>query len=382
MSIKLENIVDNLLSWFDENKRSLPWRDNPEPYYVWVSEIMLQQTRVEAVKGYFDRFIQELPTLEALANAEEERLLKLWEGLGYYNRVRNLNKAARIIMEEYHGVIPKDYKVLMKLPGIGSYTAGAIASIAYNERVPAVDGNVLRITKRLQADCSDISKQQVVKEVEKQMQDIIPKRAGDFNQALMDLGATICIPNGRPLCEKCPVREHCQGFKKDVCMLLPVKPSKKPRKIEDRTVVLLEYDNKLALHRRGKKGLLAGLWELPNIESRLTIEEVEERLEEFGVREFDLQLLGRAKHIFSHIEWNMLGYHVIIKTWNTQRKQKPLMRENGSFLPMPEDYTWVDRRELTNTYALPSAFDYYKIWNKEEEPDKPKGNNQVKGKIR
>lgn len=380
MSNGLENIVDDLLRWFDENKRSLPWRDNPEPYYVWVSEIMLQQTRVEAVKGYFQRFIKELPTVKALASAKEEKLLKLWEGLGYYNRVRNMNKAARIIMEEYHGVIPREYAQLVKLPGIGSYTAGAIASIAYNERVPAVDGNVLRITKRLQADFSDISKQQVVKEVEKQMQEIIPERAGDFNQALMDLGATICIPNGRPLCERCPVKEYCQGYKQDVCMLLPVKPSKKPRKIEDRTVVLMEYDNKLALHRRGKKGLLAGLWELPNMESRLTVEEIQQMLYDFGVQEFDLQLLGRAKHIFSHIEWNMLGYHVLIKKWNPHRRQKPLMREDGSLLPMPEDYTWVDRKDLLSKYALPSAFDYYKIWNKEEEPDAQKRKAQANGK--
>lgn len=365
MSIEFDNIVDKLLNWFDENKRSLPWRDNPQPYYVWVSEIMLQQTRVEAVKGYFQRFITELPTVEALANAEEEKLLKLWEGLGYYNRVRNLNKAAKVIVEEYDGIVPDDYNMLIKLPGIGSYTAGAIASIAYNKQVPAVDGNVLRITKRLSADFSDISKPKVVKEVEEQIQRIIPKRAGDFNQALMDFGATICIPNGRPLCEKCPLQSECQGYKQDVCMLLPVKPSKKPRRVEDKTVVLLEYDQKLALNRRDRKGLLAGLWELPNTEGKLTVDELETRLHQFGIEEYDLELLGRAKHIFSHIEWNMLGYHILIKKWKDSKEQKPMMQEDGGFLPMPEDYTWVDKKQLSEKYALPSAFDYYKIWNKE-----------------
>ena len=250
MSIELESIVDKLLIWFDANKRSLPWRDNPQPYYVWISEIMLQQTRVEAVKGYFKRFIEELPTVEALANAEEEKLLKLWEGLGYYNRVRNLNKAAKMIMEEYDGIIPEDYSMLMKLPGIGSYTAGAISSIAYNKQVPAVDGNVLRITKRLSADFSDISKPKVVKEVEEQIKRILPARPGDFNQALMDLGATVCLPNGRPLCEQCPIKEDCLGYKQDVCMLLPVKPSKKPRRMEDRTVILMQKFEKSSRKKR------------------------------------------------------------------------------------------------------------------------------------
>ncbi len=363
MSIKLEIIVDKILTWFDNNKRSLPWRDNPQPYYVWVSEIMLQQTRVEAVKGYFKKFIEELPTVEALADAEEEELLKLWEGLGYYNRVRNLNKAAKVIMEEYDGRIPDEYTQLIKLPGIGSYTAGAIASIAYNKKVPAVDGNVLRITKRLCADFSDISKSKVIKEVEEQISKILPVRAGDFNQALMDLGATVCLPNGRPLCEKCPVKEYCEGYKQDVCMLLPVKPSKKPRRMEDKTVVLMEYEGKLAIHRRDKKGLLAGLWEIPNMEGKIPVDELEKSLEQFGIEEFDIELLGRAKHIFSHIEWNMLGYHIMIKKWKKQKKQNPVMQEDGSFMPMPEDYTWVDRKQLSEKYALPSAFDYYKIWN-------------------
>ena len=257
MSYKYDLIVDKLLDWFDEHHRTLPWREHKNPYYIWVSEIMLQQTRVEAVKGYFARFIEELPTIESLATASEEKILKLWEGLGYYNRVRNMQKAAMQVVTEFDGKLPYEYELLLKLPGIGSYTAGAISSIAYDQQVPAVDGNVLRIVKRLSASFDDITKQKVIKEVQVTMKAITPKRAGDFNQALMDLGATICIPNGRPLCEKCPLAELCEGRKQDVAMMLPVKPSKKPRRIEEKTVFVLEEDKKYALNKRPSKGLLA-----------------------------------------------------------------------------------------------------------------------------
>lgn len=359
MSYNYEVIVDKLLVWFDENRRILPWRENPKPYYVWVSEIMLQQTRVEAVKGYFARFTTELPTIEALANVEEDKLLKLWEGLGYYNRVRNLQKAAKVVMTEYGGELPDSYEELLKLPGIGSYTAGAIASIAYQKRVPAVDGNVLRIVKRLSASFDDITKSKVVKEVEKEMKAITPPRAGDFNQALMDLGATICIPNGRPLCEKCPIAEYCEGRKQDVMMLLPVKPSKKPRKIEDKTILLLEYQDKYALNQRPNKGLLARLWELPNIEGRLSVDELDQVLADLGITTCEIELLGKSKHIFSHIEWHMIGYHIRIgeKTENMRPKLT-----DDTLTQTLEEFTWVTKAELKEDYALPTAFEYYKNW--------------------
>lgn len=361
MSYKYEPIVEKLLQWFDEHKRSLPWRDNPKPYYVWVSEIMLQQTRVEAVKGYFDRFITELPTIEALANCEEEKLMKLWEGLGYYNRVRNLQKAAQVVVREYHGELPDTYEELIKLPGIGSYTAGAIASIAYNKQVPAVDGNVLRIVKRLSANFDDITKAKVVKEVEQDMKEITPVRAGDFNQSLMDLGATICIPNGRPLCEQCPIAELCEGRKQDVMMLLPVKPSKKPRKIEEKTVLVLEFQGKYAINRRARKGLLAGLWEIPNVEGRLGIEELETILQQVGIQDYEIELLGRAKHIFSHIEWHMLGYHIKIN--ELEQKQKVVILSDNNKVEIPlDEYSWVEEQKLADEYALPTAFEYYKRW--------------------
>ncbi len=362
MSYKYEPIVDKLLVWFDENRRTLPWREDPRPYYVWVSEIMLQQTRVEAVKGYFDRFTKELPTIQALAEASEEKILKLWEGLGYYNRVRNLQKAAQIVDSDYNGQLPDTYEELIKLPGIGSYTAGAIASIAYQKRVPAVDGNVLRIVKRLAASYDDITKQKVVKEVECEMKAIMPVRSGDFNQALMDLGATICIPNGRPLCEKCPIAEHCEGRKQDIMMLLPVKPSKKPRKIEEKTILVMEYESKYALNRRPKKGLLAGLWELPNVEGRLTVEELNDKLKELGVVDYEIELLGKAKHIFSHIEWHMLGYHIVIK--NKTDNIRPNVSDAGELSRSLEEYSWMTTSKLKEDIALPTAFEYYKCWER------------------
>lgn len=306
-------IIEDLVTWFRKNARELPWRSNPKPYYVWVSEIMLQQTRVEAVKEYFKRFITELPDIKSLAEAPEEKLLKLWEGLGYYNRVRNLQKAAITIMEQYEGELPADYKKLLSLSGIGSYTAGAIGSIAYGIPIPAVDGNVLRVTKRISGSYDDITKASIKKELEEDLLAIMPKeKPGDFNQALMELGAMVCIPNGKPLCEKCPVRQHCIGFQKNIMMELPVKPPKKARKVEEKTVFVIEYQNKYALHKRAEKGLLAKLWELPNVESKWSIEKLEQWLEENGIEEYELELLGDAKHIFSHIEWHMLGYAIRI----------------------------------------------------------------------
>ncbi len=359
MPKKYEFLVDNLLDWYDENRRILPWREDPKPYYVWVSEIMLQQTRVEAVKGYFTRFMEALPTIQHLAKVPEDRLMKLWEGLGYYNRVRNLQKAAQMVVNEYHGQLPQDYEELLKLPGIGSYTAGAIASIAYNKKVPAVDGNVLRITKRVEASYDDITKARVVKEVEQDLLLIMPNRAGDFNQSLMDLGATICLPNGKPLCHQCPVQSYCKAFEKKIVMELPVKPGKKPRKLENKTVLVLEYQNRYAIRKRPSNGLLAKLWELPNINQQLSPDELEEYLLNAGVSNFEIELLGKAKHVFSHVEWHMLGYKIKL---NEIISVKPSLEEETL---LKEDMIWVTNQELQSDYALPNAFDAYKTWQEE-----------------
>ncbi len=347
MKYDYSKMVDNLLTWYEENKRTLRWRSNPKPYYVWVSEIMLQQTRVEAVKAYFDRFIEALPDIGALANAKEDELLKLWEGLGYYNRVRNLQKAAITVMEQYEGELPGDYHELLKLSGIGSYTAGAVASIAFQIPVPAVDGNVLRVTKRIAGSFDDITKASVKKEVEQDLQEIMPTNCpGEFNQALMELGAMVCIPNGKPLCESCPVNLICEAYKQDIAMQIPVKPPKKARTIEDKTVLLLEYQSKYALHQRGAKGLLAGLWELPNVEGKLSIDKIEKLLNENGIEDYEMELLGEAKHIFSHIEWHMLGYRIHIL-------------QKGHELGL-EDIVWADKEQIQEQYALPTAFQAYR----------------------
>ncbi len=347
MSFHYKEIVPYLLQWFDYNARILPWREDPKPYHVWVSEIMLQQTRVEAVKGYFDRFLTALPDIRALAEAPEETLLKLWEGLGYYSRVKNLKKAAQVVMKDYKGELPADYNKLCGLPGIGAYTAGAVASIAFGIPVPAVDGNVLRVTKRLAASFDDISKEKVKKELAKELEAIIPKeRPGDFNQALMELGATVCLPNGKPLCEKCPLMHLCQAFRQGIEMELPVKPGKKVRRVEERTILLLEYQERFALRKRPEKGLLAGLWEFPGLNEQLKLSELEIWLGDWGVNHISsIEPFGSAKHIFSHVEWHMLGYHIRLKELPTGLNEK---------------LQWVDRYGLRETYALPNAFAYYK----------------------
>jgi A/G-specific adenine glycosylase len=340
-------IVPYLLDWFDYNARILPWRENPRPYAVWISEIMLQQTRVEAVKGYFDRFITALPDIKAIAEVSEEKLFKFWEGLGYYNRARNLQKAAQIIMSDYNGELPADYDKLLTLPGIGTYTAGAIASIAFQIPVPAVDGNVLRVTKRLSAGFDDITKEVVKKQVWQELKTIIPKdRPGDFNQSLMELGATVCLPNGRPNCVQCPVMHLCKAFHEDKVKLLPVKPSKKERRIEDRTILLIEYQDKFLLRKREAKGLLSGLWELPGFEEKLNLQRVTGVMKKLGADTAKITGMGEAKHIFSHVEWHMTGYHI-------------LLSDDLSSLPEEGNYAWADRGEINSRYSIPNAFSAY-----------------------
>ena len=340
-------IVPYLLQWFDYNARVLAWRENPQPYYVWVSEIMLQQTRVEAVKGYFDRFIHALPDIKALAEADEEELLKLWQGLGYYNRVRNMQKAARQVMQDYGNELPDDYDKLLCLPGIGTYTAGAIASIAFQKPVPVVDGNVLRVAKRVAGSFEDITKESVKKELWQDLNCILPKeRPGDFNQSLMELGALICIPNGKPLCDQCPVMHLCRAFQEDLTEQIPVKPKKKERRIEERTILLIEYQDKYAVQKRLPKGLLAGLWELPGMEGKLTLPQLEETLIKEGCDYKEITPLGDKKHIFSHVEWHMKGYHVLLnEQGNNQRNERPCI--------------WADREEIEHRYSIPNAFAAY-----------------------
>ena len=337
----LEEIPARLLNWYDTCRRVLPWREDPAPYRVWVSEIMLQQTRVEAVKPYYERFLSQLPTVKALAEAPEEQLLKLWEGLGYYNRVRNLQKGARQVMERFGGEIPASFEELHSLPGIGEYTAGAIASIAFGIPVPAVDGNVLRVFSRLLAREDDILDPKVKKRMEREVAAIIPRdRAGDFNQSLMELGATVCLPNGTPKCEECPLAELCRAHRLGCEESLPKKAAKKARKIEERTVFLLTCQGKAALCRRPEQGLLAGLWELPGVTGKLDEKGAAEQVKAWGLQAQKLKKLPEAKHIFTHVEWNMTG-------WAGEVKEE-----------LPQ-FLWADREKLEQEIALPSAFRAY-----------------------
>lgn len=339
----LDLIAKPLLTWYDCGRRILPWREDPTPYHVWLSEIMLQQTRVEAVKPYYDRFVQELPDIESLAAVEEERLLKLWEGLGYYNRARNLKKSAVQIMTEYDGEMPDDYDRLVKLTGIGSYTAGAIASIAFGKQVPAVDGNVLRVLSRLRADDRDIMDPKVRKSIEEELRGVIPQeRPGDFNQALMELGATVCVPNGSPKCAECPWKELCQARLQGCVSEYPKKKVGKSRSVEKKTVLLIQYDQRIALCKRPDKGLLAGMYEFPSMEGNQKEEQVISYLKSLGVMPLRIRKLKPAKHIFTHKEWHMTGYFVKVDE-----------------LTGMGEYVFVDPAEIKDKYPVPSAYAAY-----------------------
>ncbi len=359
---RLDKIIAPLLSWFAENARVLPWREQPLPYYVWVSEIMLQQTRVEAVKPFFARFTEALPDVRALAECEEDRLLKLWEGLGYYNRVRNMQKAAVIVMDQYGGRLPDTYEELLGLPGIGSYTAGAIASIAYGRAVPAVDGNVLRVISRIIGNEDDITKQSVKKQFEQLLQNVMPKdRSGAFNQALMELGATVCLPNGAPDCENCPVRKLCYANETDRQMELPVKAAKKARRIEERTVLVIRDSERAAVRQRPKKGLLAGLYELPNFEGHLSPEEVISRTREIGFEPVRVWPLRSAKHIFSHVEWQMTGYMVLVEEGTDTAAQTDDGPEPKGIRSRKdtESLLFIEPERTEREYPIPAAFAAY-----------------------
>lgn len=332
---ELEQLPIPLLVWYRENARVLPWRSHPTPYRVWISEIMLQQTRVAAVLDYYRRFLEAAPTPAELAALPEDQLMKLWQGLGYYSRARNLQKAARQIMDDFCGVFPNTYADIRSLAGVGDYTAGAISSIAFGLPTPAVDGNVLRVTARICGDDGDITTPAMKKKVTQALAQVIPLDApGDFNQAMMELGATICLPNGAPLCEKCPASGFCLAYQEGRTGELPVKAPKKPRRVEERTVYLLFYEDQVALRRRPKKGLLAGLWEYPN---ELAVET--DWLAQWGLSSKTVYRAGAGKHIFSHIEWHMTALAVELDSPN-----------------LPEGWVWANRTELRDIYAVPNAF--------------------------
>ena len=326
-----------LLPWYGENRRDLPWRRDREPYHVWLSEIMLQQTRVEAVKGYYVRFLDALPTIEALAACDDGLLHKLWEGLGYYSRVRNLKKAAIRVMEDHGGKFPGKYEDVRALPGIGDYTAGAVCSICFGQPTPAVDGNVLRVVSRLTEDDTPIDLPAFKARVRDALAAVYPAEAGDFTQALMELGATLCGPNWKPRCEECPCRPFCGGAMHGTAENFPVKLPKKGKRVEEKTVFILSCDGRYALEKRPDTGLLAGLWQFPNVENKLEPPDALAAVEKLGLRPRELLRSVERKHIFTHIRWEMRG--IYIETAETA----------GGF-------TWLTAEEINASAALPTAF--------------------------
>ena len=345
MREELDKIVEPLLAWYREHKRELPWRADKNPYYIWISEIMLQQTRVEAVKPYFERFVTALPTVQDVAACEEEKLLKLWEGLGYYNRVRNIQKAAQILVEQYDGRFPKSYEKLLELPGIGEYTAGAVASIAFEIPTPAVDGNVLRVISRVTENDEDILKQKVKNRIRDQLLAIMPeKESGEFNQALMELGATVCVPNGQPKCDECPLKMFCLAREHDRLDEIPVRKKAKERRIEEKTVLVVLDGDKVAIRKRPKKGLLAGLYELPNFSGHLAEDEVLKILDTYDLMSLRITPLADSKHIFSHVEWRMKGYLVKVAALEGAKRK---------------DLLFVEIQNAEENYPVPAAFEAY-----------------------
>jgi len=337
-----QNLPEIVIKWYSQNKRDLPWRENKEPYHIWLSEIMLQQTRVITAIPYYKRFLLKFPTIAELAAANEDQLYKLWEGLGYYTRARNLWKAANIIMKEYGGIFPGEYEQILKLPGIGLYTAGAIASICFDKPVPAVDGNVLRVMARMKNITGDLSvsvpamKKAVIEELAR----IYPKsNCGDFTQGLIELGATVCVPGDHPKCEECPVKSICNAFLNGTIHAIPLKKSSKTRKHEKITVFVLVCGEKFAIRKREKKGLLSGLWEFPNFAVRMTSKQAISAAADWNVKPEKIVKVAGKKHVFTHIEWDMLFYLI---ECNEQ----------------PASFLWVNGEDLRKTYTIPVAFQF------------------------
>ncbi len=378
----LDEIAEPLLRWFKSEKRALPWREESTPYRVWVSEIMLQQTRVEAVKPYFERFVAALPDVHALAHADEDTLMKLWEGLGYYSRARHLQDAARLICRDHGGTVPAHFDDLLALPGVGRYTAGAVASIAFGERRPAVDGNVLRVIMRLLACPADILKERTKRAVEEALLARLPENAGDFNQALMELGALICLPRSAARCSVCPLERLCLAKEAGLQAELPQKPPPKRRRTEKLTIFLLSKSGRIALEKRPSQGLLAGLWGFPAMEGHLRKEEAAKALQAIGLTPLKFQALPAAQHIFSHITWQMVGWHVDLADSSSASVSPiltaaPASSEDAATGAQPASlllreaaspynaaartppFLWATAQEIIATYSVPAAYRSY-----------------------
>lgn len=339
-----QQLPERLLEWYAAGHRDLPWRRDREPYHVWLSEVMLQQTRVEAVKGYYRRFLAELPDIPALAACPPDRLAKLWEGLGYYSRMRNLQKAAQVIVSAHGGVFPREYDAIRALPGVGDYTAGAIASICFGLPEPAVDGNVLRVLSRVTDDAAPVTDAAVKREYAARLREIYPAgRCGDFTQSLMELGATVCGPNSQPQCALCPLASLCLARANGTALLRPVKAPKKEKRTEEKTVFILRCGTRIAVRRRPEQGLLAGLWELPNVDGKCSAQQALVQAERWGVHPRELCRSSEKTHIFTHIRWELRGFYI----------------ECAEAAPL---FTWVDPARFRQDIALPTAFRIFEVF--------------------
>lgn len=336
----MQTWVKRLLNWYDQEKRDLPWRRCRDPYAIWVSEIMLQQTRVETVRDYYLRWMERFPDIMSLAQADGDTVLKMWEGLGYYSRARNLHKAARLMAETSDGVFPSSYPEILALPGIGPYTAGAVASIAFEQPTPAVDGNVLRVMSRLFA-LPDIAQPYVQAAIKKQVAEGFPdQRAGDYTQALMELGALVCVPR-RPSCERCPLTELCQAFEQNSQGLWPIVKEKKPGREVRRLVAVIRQGDAILLHRRPPNGLLAGLWEFPGVDGSRKKDLAARFAEEYRLQLKVGQHLLDATHVFTHLQWQMRVYEATLVS--------------DADLSGQPDFKWIRIDELEQL-AIPTAF--------------------------
>ncbi|MFJ7841322.1 A/G-specific adenine glycosylase [Lysinibacillus sphaericus] len=321
----------SLVEWFEKEKRDLPWRHTKDPYKIWVSEVMLQQTRVDTVIPYYNRFMESFPTLELLAEAPQEYLLKHWEGLGYYSRARNLQAGVREVLESYGGIVPDNRYEISKLKGIGPYTAGAILSIAYNKPEHAVDGNVMRVLSRILNIHDDIALPKTKKIFEAAVEELIDsENASSFNQGLMELGALICSPTS-PKCLLCPVREYCTAFNEGEPENLPIKSKKvKMKHISYDVFVCEDKDGRILMEQRPEEGLLANMWQFPMVEQE------DDSLIKFAHHhESNVQAhqpILTFKHIFSHLTWHVNAYYMKSKT---AEKGEWLTREQIELLPMP-----------------------------------------------
>ena len=378
-----ELFSNNLLNWYENNARILPWRKNTDPYTVWVSEIMLQQTQVKTVNFYFIRFMQAFPKIEDFANSSEDNYLKLWEGLGYYSRVRNMHKTAKIIVDQFAGKFPNNYDDLLKLPGIGPYTAAAIASICFNQALPAIDGNLMRIFSRLNCYPQDIKLNKTKQEAFQFFEKLIDvNKPGEFNQALMDLGSSICLAKTEPLCKTCPIQNFCLAYQDDVINLFPKRSSIKKRKIEKRTIFLIHHDHKILLGKRPHYGLLANLYEFPNIKGHLSQGQTIKIITKTGFNPIRIKELEPSKHIFSHLEWQMIAYEIWTDEFSNSnvknilednsrdfsgqdKKTKKassfnLNERDDAYLTLNQDCFLSCLEDIKNKWSIPSAFNFYK----------------------